>query len=72
MYWLFEFGGNAIGLLGIGISVMILGSIASNGFITFIENNPLILWTEIAFLIIAGVVIAINIANDAIKFSKEK
>lgn len=69
-YWIFEFGGNAIGLLGVGVSAMILGSIAANGSITFIENNPWILWPEIAFLIVAGIVISINLVNDFIKLSK--
>ena len=71
-YWLFEFGGNAIGLAAIGFSAILLGSIATAGSIKFIENNPLILWGEIGLLVVAGVIIAKNLVYDIIKFSKEK
>ena len=70
-YWFFEFGGNAIGLLMVGWSAMLFGGIATTGSITFIENNPWILWTEIVLVILAGIVVSINLVNDILKFSKD-
>ena len=71
-YWLFEFAGDAINIAFVGWSAMIFGGIATTGSITFIENNPWILWTEIVLVVLAGIVGAINLTYDILKFSKEK
>lgn len=71
-YWFKEFIGDAIMLLCVGWSAMTFGGIATTGSITFIENNPWILWTEIVLLILLGIVAADRLIDDVIRFSKEK
>jgi len=71
-YWLKEFIGDAIMLLLVGWSAMLFGGIATYGYITFIENNPFILWTEIALVILLGLVAVDRLVDDVIGFGKEK
>ena len=72
MYWIKEFVGDAIMLVGVAWSAMMFGGIAIAGSITFIENNPWILWIEVTMVILSGVVVSERIVDDILRFSKEK
>ena len=71
-YWLKEFVGDALMVLAVGWSDLMFGGIATSGSITFIENNPWILWVEIILVILLGIVTADRIVDDIIRFGREK
>jgi cytochrome c biogenesis protein CcdA len=72
MYWIKEFVGDAIMLLGVAWSSVMFGGIAIAGSITFIEQNPWILWIEVVMVILSGIVVSDRIVDDVLRFSKGK
>ena len=67
-YWLMEFAGDIIMLVGFAWMGMIVGSVNDIGYLTFIENNPWILWSEIPALVLMGIAVSLNWVNDIIRY----
>ena len=69
-YWLMEFAGNIVMVVGFAWMAMVVSSARSVGYHTFVENNNWILWSEIPALAAMGVAVSLNWVNDILRYKK--
>lgn len=71
-YWLLEFAGDVVMVLGLAWMLMVNATVQTQGYHGFNEPNSWILWSEIPVLVAMGVAVALNWVNDIIRFRKGK